>query len=76
MVILRSRESPAQDIFPERKGQKHFKGWREGHLIALVPSHPGGKTNPEGSKEVRNMKGWLWGLRGTLAYNLVKKGSH
>lgn len=73
MVILYSPKvlKISQDIFPKRKGQKTLKGGTAGHILALISSYPGGKANPEGRKRVRNMKGWLWGLRGTLAYNLV-----
>ena len=35
-----------------------------------------GENQPRREQRVRNMKGSLWGLKGTLVYNLVKGGSH
>lgn len=84
MVIVHSPEGLARISCRERKGQKDFKdggggGGRRGKSRTDHSTGPfilRGKANPGGSEGVRNMKGRLGGLRGTLVYNLVKGGSH
>ena len=76
MVILHSPKALTRMSSQRGKPKKTLKTGKAGQIIAPVLLLPGGKTNLEGSKRVRNMKRWPWGLRGTLAYNLVKGGSH